>query len=90
MPCLHLRYSFTLEVVAEYLVKKIGSTTNLLNDCGSILLGRRNRMEDLEYRRCVFKFKNDEDFKKYDSVGLKKEGAEDLLIEMNTAERNPA
>ena len=90
MPCLHLRYSFTLEVVAEYLVKKIGSTTNLLNDCGSILLGRRNRMEDLEYRERVLKFKNHKDFEKYVSVGLKKEGAKDLLIEMGIAEGNPA
>ena len=90
MPCLHLRYSFTLEVVAEYLVKKIGSTTNLLNDCGSILLGRRNRKKDLEYIKRVLEFKNDEDFEKYIYAGVTKEGVEDLLIEMGLAERNPA
>ena len=76
---------FTPDYVITQLMDEINSKNNRLNDVGSFF---KMKLGDIEYMNRVFRFENEENERDLIPNGIKKEGVEDILLDMKILERN--
>ena len=77
---------FTPDYVITQLMDEINSKNKKrLNDVGSFF---KMKLGDIEYMNRVFRFENEENERDLIPNGIKKEGVEDILLDMKILERN--